>query len=317
MSYHSTVCRLSELFVLINKRLCDVLVVGLLMFSSVSLNNVAYALTISDRDFYQTGLAFYQAGQLEDAANNWQSLAQNSQAEDYDSKKQAAFAAVLATLSWEQLQNANAYQTWADAIRLYLEANTTWEQQRLILKERVTGNRMALQQLTSNMVIVEAFEQLLLDMDANYALTDYQGPRTGLQKSEANRQLDVTQYIMASPLEAKANTEPETESTATNLVEQQSQSSPNSKAEADNYSSIESEKINNDTAPVEANASEPADTVTTSEPASLTQQPEVTEDRPPQQTTPSLPSSVESNETVSPPSFSRHIIPITPEATNE
>lgn len=156
-----------------------------------------YAVGISDRDFYQTGLAFYRAGQLSEAANNWQALARDNQSQDDEIKKQAAFAAILATLAWEQLENANAYTTWSEAIRLYLQANTTWEQERLELKQRITGNRVALQQLTSDVVLsIEPFEQLLLDMDENYALTDYQGPRTGLQKNEAEATLDVMQYVM-------------------------------------------------------------------------------------------------------------------------
>lgn len=158
---------------------------------------LTYAVGISDRDFYQTGLAFYRAGQLNEAANNWQALAKDNQSQDDEIKKQAAFAAVLATLAWEQLENANAYTTWSEAIRLYLQANTTWEKERLELKQRITGNRVALQQLTSDVVLsIEPFEQLLLDMDENYALTDYQGPRTGLQKNEAEATLDVMQYVM-------------------------------------------------------------------------------------------------------------------------
>jgi|GEM_PF-3157736 len=158
---------------------------------------LTYAVGISDRDFYQTGLAFYRAGQLNEAANNWQALAKDNQSQDDEIKKQAAFAAILATLAWEQLENANAYTTWSEAIRLYLQANTTWEKERLELKQRITGNRVALQQLTSDVVLsIEPFEQLLLDMDESYALTDYQGPRTGLQKNDAEATLDVMQYVM-------------------------------------------------------------------------------------------------------------------------
>ena len=143
-------------------RYCAILVCAGLSLASPSV----YSLGISDRDFYQTGLAFYRAGQLSEAANNWQALARDNQSQDDEVKKQAAFAAVLATLVWEKLENANAYTTWSEAIRLYLEANTNWEQERLELKQRITGNRVALQQLTSDVVLsIEPFEQLTSDLD--------------------------------------------------------------------------------------------------------------------------------------------------------
>jgi hypothetical protein len=204
MSYLNIVCHLNvQLVHYKNKvaRYCAILVCsGLSLVSSLT-----YALGISDRDFYQTGLAFYRAGQLNEAANNWQALARDNQSQDNEIKKQAAFAAILATLAWEQLENSNAYTTWSEAIRLYLQANTTWEQERLALKQRITGNRVALQQLTSDVVLsIEPFEQLLLDMDENYALTDYQGPRTGLQKNDAEAALDVMQYVMPTQSDSVA-----------------------------------------------------------------------------------------------------------------
>ena len=196
MSGHNTASRLNAKFAHYKNKIvgyCAIFVcVGLSSASPLS-----YALGISDRDFYQTGLAFYRAGQLNEAANNWQALARDNQSQDDEIKKQAAFAAILATLAWEQLENANAYTTWSEAIRLYLQANTTWEQERLELKQRITGNRVALQQLTSDVVLsIEPFEQLLLDMDENYALTDYQGPRTGLKKNNIEATLDLGQYVM-------------------------------------------------------------------------------------------------------------------------
>lgn len=177
---------------------------------SVALLSAApsYSQEISNNDYYQTGWAFYRIGQLTQAAEVWQTLAQGASSESDDYKKQAALASVLATIVWQQLEDPKAYNTWAEAIRLYLEANTTWEQERLLLKNRITTVRMALQQLTGDVTPnIEVFMSLLLEMDSRYALTDFQTPKAGLKRpSEKSNIVEITDnYLIPKNPETKDN----------------------------------------------------------------------------------------------------------------
>lgn len=163
---------------------------------------------ISDNDFYQTGWAFYQAGHYTEAGRLWQAQAHNP-ADDEEGKRQAALAAVLASKAWEQVGTTHAYAAWADAIRLYLEANTTWEQERLRLADQIALAKAALQQATSTPTI-EPFLQLLLAIDSKSALADYNGPRLGLRDRDnaAEPALDLSvNYLMAPANQASAESE--------------------------------------------------------------------------------------------------------------
>ena len=134
---------------------------------------------------YKNGWNAYQSGQYVEAARLWQELSRESNnSTQNDDKLQAAFAAVLTTIAWEKAGNSQAYSSWSDAIRLYLEAGTQWEQQREQLKKRISDNRDALRNFNSDTpVVINPLDQLLLMVDDEVKLADYNGPRTGLQQS--------------------------------------------------------------------------------------------------------------------------------------
>jgi hypothetical protein len=134
---------------------------------------------------YKNGWNAYQSGQYVEAARLWQELSRESNnSTQNDDKLQAAFAAVLTTIAWEKAGNSQAYSSWSDAIRLYLEAGTQWEQQREQLKKRIGDNRDALRHLNSDApVVISPLDQLLLMVDDEVKLAEYNGPRTGLQQS--------------------------------------------------------------------------------------------------------------------------------------
>lgn len=134
---------------------------------------------------YKNGWNAYQSGQYVEAARLWQELSrQSNNSTQNDDKLQAAFAAVLTTIAWEKAGNSQAYSSWSDAIRLYLEAGTQWEQQREQLKKRISDNRDALRHLNSDApVVISPLDQLLLMVDDEVKLAEYNGPRTGLQQS--------------------------------------------------------------------------------------------------------------------------------------
>lgn len=195
MRVHNNVSLKSDLFAHYKNKLRDVAFI-LALSLNISLSNAA---TISNNDYYQTGWAFYRAGQTAEAAKTWQALASSSEQQSDEQKKQAALSAVFATVLWQNLENPQAYNTWSDAIRLYLEANSSWEQERVMLKQRIATVRQALQQLSGDVVpTIEPFMSVLLEMDSRYGLTEFQTPKSGLKLTNSDSLLELNQNFLAS-----------------------------------------------------------------------------------------------------------------------
>lgn len=196
MRVHNNVSLKSDLFAHYKNKLRDVAFI-----LALSLNiSLSHAATISNNDYYQTGWAFYRAGQTAEAAKTWQALASSSEQQNDEQKKQAALSAVFATVLWQNLENPQAYNTWSDAIRLYLEANSSWEQERVMLKQRIATVRQALQQLSGDVVpTIEPFMSVLLEMDSRYGLTEFQTPKSGLKLTNPDSLLELNQNFLASP----------------------------------------------------------------------------------------------------------------------
>lgn len=196
MRVHNNVSLKSDLFAHYKNKLRDVVFI-----LALSLNiSLSHAATISNNDYYQTGWAFYRAGQTAEAAKTWQALASSSEQQSDEQKKQAALSAVFATVLWQNLENPQAYNTWSDAIRLYLEANSSWEQERVMLQQRIATVRQALQQLSGDVVpTIEPFMSLLLEMDSRYGLTEFQTPKSGLKLTSPDSLLELNQNFLASP----------------------------------------------------------------------------------------------------------------------
>lgn len=217
MSVHNIVYHLNVQCVRYKLRLLFVL--GALFVSCLPI--LAMAETGSGINDYKNGWNAYQSGQYVEAARLWQGLSQQANNNsDNDDKLQAAFAAVLTTIAWEKAGNSQAYSSWSDAIRLYLEAGTQWEQQREQLKKRISDNRDALRHLNSDApVVISPLDQLLLMVDDEVKLAEYNGPRTGLQQSPSvENSEDVRGYFSGDttaekPIETpketvETNTEP-------------------------------------------------------------------------------------------------------------
>jgi hypothetical protein len=169
---------------------------------------------------YKNGWNAYQSGQYAEAARLWQELGwQKNNNIDNDDKLQAAFAAVLTTIAWEKAGSSQAYNSWSAAIRLYLEAGTQWEQQREQLKKRIGDNRDALRHLNSDApIVINPLDQLLLMVDDEVKLADYNGPRTGLQQSPSvENSKDVRGYFSDTITEKTIEALPETVKTNTEL----------------------------------------------------------------------------------------------------
>ena len=87
MRVHNNVSLKSDLFAHYKNKLRDVAFI-----LALSLNiSLSHAATISNNDYYQTGWAFYRAGQTAEAAKTWQALASSSEQQNDEQKKTSGF----------------------------------------------------------------------------------------------------------------------------------------------------------------------------------------------------------------------------------
>lgn len=130
----------------------------------------------------------YQSGKLQQAADLWTEYAVSEpQGDDPAGIRGHAIASVMAAVALEKLESSKAYERWADAIRLYLTANTTWEQERLLLAQRAEIWRDAVRRDSDAGIIPGSMDILLMELDANIDLRNYNGPRPGLSATGANQ----------------------------------------------------------------------------------------------------------------------------------
>ncbi len=95
--------------------------------------------------------------------------------------REAAHAHVLAAIAYERAGDARAYASWSDAIRRYLEAGASWEQDREALRLRWKTLERQLSQTESSVPpALSTDEQMLVDLVRQIGLLQYTGPRTGL-----------------------------------------------------------------------------------------------------------------------------------------
>lgn len=138
----------------------------------------AWADRVLDHPELQTGLERLQQDRPADAALIWSDLA-NSATDQAD--VDLALSGVLATIAWEQVGDPRAYEAWAKAIAGFLQAGTSWENEREKMKSRLDRNNAALQRVDpDNPPILIAEDQWLQSVNQLTQLSDYQGPATGL-----------------------------------------------------------------------------------------------------------------------------------------
>jgi Protein of unknown function (DUF3131) len=145
---------------------------------------------------YLNGWELFRSGKFAASAQEWMQVSlRTSQRKGFENLKEAAFTNVLASIAFAHEGDNRAYGRWADAIRLYLEAGSSWEQHRLELRARWRKNEQALTLAgEAGPAGLSVADRFLIDMVNRVNLIEYQGPKSGLGESR-----DGTVIIAISP----------------------------------------------------------------------------------------------------------------------
>lgn len=149
----------------------------------------------------QSGWQLYKLDKFEQAALAWQgaSVRVLNEGRQIDSLRVAALAQVLAAIAYEREDNFNAYQAWANSQTYLLESNLRWSDFQLQIKAWSEQELLALTQSISDVAPVGVTSldsetrqsgSLMLDLEHELALTEYQGPKPGLRRVDESVQKD-------------------------------------------------------------------------------------------------------------------------------
>lgn len=141
----------------------------------------------------QPGWQLYKLNKHEQAALAWQgaSVRVLNKGRQTESLRVAALAQVLAAMAYEREDNFNAYQAWSNSQTYLLESNLRWNDFQLQIKAWSEQELQALTQSISDVAPVgvalldsetRQSASLLLELEHELALTEYQGPKPGLRR---------------------------------------------------------------------------------------------------------------------------------------
>ncbi len=155
----------------------------LTIFVAAGLSNLVPLSAQSDSRGLSQGWPSFSVGHYSDAAKLWIDASAEELRRDRDSAalRHAALGNVLATMAFERARDARAYESWANAIRFYLEAGTTWEAERDELQKRYRRAAQASAALEGASLRLSTFDQLVMDMQRTAGLLTYSGPPSGLR----------------------------------------------------------------------------------------------------------------------------------------
>jgi hypothetical protein len=142
------------------------------------------------------GLDLFKKQDFNDAAIIWlNESAQMMLSDSQNTREKAGILQVMATIAFEKAGNIEAYATWSDAIRYFLEASTNWDHTQVILTRDLNAIDEGLPQVdTSNYdapIIAPAKDLLWLDIDSELGLSNYLGPAPGLNPSTNNEDAGI------------------------------------------------------------------------------------------------------------------------------
>lgn len=133
----------------------------------------------SDPDPRLTGdaLGAFRQGEYAEAAGLWEALGRDGALASPD----VPLAFALAAIARERARDAAAYRDWGEAIRLFLEGGTRWEDARNALRERVEQIRKQVRVAAAGGAdIMTGHGQGWLALDDFTGLSVYDGPPPGL-----------------------------------------------------------------------------------------------------------------------------------------
>lgn len=120
---------------------------------------------------------------------------------DMISKQRAGILRVMATIVFEKANTAEAYITWSDAIRFFLESQTTWEEVQTELRRTYNKLQQELQtaQPSPSFNAPNKREEEWFTVIEQLQLLAYKGPTPGLkqkqQKTQDNARPAQIRYI--------------------------------------------------------------------------------------------------------------------------
>jgi len=144
---------------------------------------------------YRKGLSLFKIGKFNEAADIWTEIGDKimKSSTSLEAFKMAGFAYVLATVAYEKAENAKAYDTWAKAIKCYLQGKTTWKQQQKKIKEQINKLIYELNTTTTEKVNIDEKDIFILDIEKEFSISNYNGPKPGLKsKISKNNEKKIT-----------------------------------------------------------------------------------------------------------------------------
>ncbi len=142
-------------------------------------------------DIPDKGYHMIKLGYFNDAAIAWISDARTFLVSgDVRDKQRAGILHVMATIAFEKAGNIEAYATWSDAIRYFLEGSTTWDAVQKELRRSFNSLDHDLQTAAINaptLITPNESETIWIEIQEQLDITGYTGPSPGLQSRQITR----------------------------------------------------------------------------------------------------------------------------------
>jgi hypothetical protein len=142
-------------------------------------------------DIPEKGYHMIKLGYFNDAAIAWIADARTFLVSgDVRDKQRAGILHVMATIAFEKAGNIEAYATWSDAIRYFLEGSTTWDAVQKELRRSFNSLDHDLQTSAINaptLITPDEAETIWMEIEEQLNITGYPGPSPGLQSKQITR----------------------------------------------------------------------------------------------------------------------------------
>lgn len=107
---------------------------------------------------------------------------------DIEDRKNAGLVQVMVTICLERAGSVDSYAQWAEGIRYFLEAQSSWEEVQKGLRRKLTEINRELQHTPAAPLIrgPDSLEEDWLELNTLLGLTEFKGPTPGLKQPPGN-----------------------------------------------------------------------------------------------------------------------------------